>query len=112
MGEELLMLWTNGDPVTSEKMVCMYGHNALLKGWWDKVTIIIWGAPAQLVAENETIQQKLQEMLKDGVHLTARKACTDQLGLTETIEKMGIEVKYWGQPLTDLLKQKKKLLSI
>jgi hypothetical protein len=112
MGDELYILWTNADPITSEKMICMYGHNAVKNGWWAEVTIIIWGAPAQLVAKDKTIQTLLQKMLKDGVHISACKACTDQLGLTEIIEDLGIEVKYWGQPLTDLLKQNKKLLTI
>lgn len=112
MSDELYILWTNADPITSEKMICMYGHNAVKNGWWDEVTIIIWGAPAQLVADDEKIQLRLQQMLKDGVHISACKACTDQLGLTEKIETLGIEVKYWGQPLTELLKQNKKLLTI
>lgn len=112
MSDDLYILWTNGDPITSEKMICMYGHNAIKQGWWERVTIIIWGAPAKLVAENEEIRQRLVEMMKDGVHITACKACSDQLGVTETIEKLGIEVKYWGQPLTDLLKQNKYLLTI
>lgn len=112
MSDELYILWTNADPITSEKMICMYGHNAVKNGWWDEVTIIIWGAPAQLVAKDENIQMLLQKMLKDGVHISACKACTDQLGLTEMIEALGIEVKYWGQPLTEILKQNKKLLTI
>jgi hypothetical protein len=44
----LYILWTNGDPVTAEKMVFMYGINSLLKQWWEKVTLIIWGAPTKL----------------------------------------------------------------
>ena len=112
MSDELYILWTNADPITSEKMICMYGHNAMKNGWWSQVTIIIWGATAHLVADDETIQLRLQEMLKDGVHISACKACTDQLGVTERIESLGIEVKYWGQPLTEILKQNKKLLTI
>jgi len=42
--EHLYILWTNGDPVTAEKMVLMYGLNSLKHDWWKKVTIIVWGA--------------------------------------------------------------------
>ncbi|MGB3210221.1 MAG: hypothetical protein WBB19_05905 [Desulforhopalus sp.] len=112
MSDELYILWTNADLITSEKMVCMYGHNAIKNGWWGEVTIIIWGAPAQLVAENKDLQIQLQEMLKDGVHISACKACTEQLGVTEMIKALGIEVKYWGQPLTEILKHNKKLLTV
>ena len=65
----LYVLWTNDNPVTAEKMVFMYTINALIHGWWEKVTVIVWGATARLVSENQDI-----------------------------------EVIYWGEPLTQLLK--------
>ncbi|MCP3953978.1 MAG: DsrE family protein, partial [Desulfobacterales bacterium] len=40
------------------------------------------------------------------------KACADQLGVTETLEGLGIEVIYWGVPLTELLKNNEKLITI
>jgi hypothetical protein len=114
MGEKdhLYVLWTNGDPVTAEKMVFMYGVNSRLRGWWDKVTLIIWGTPAKLSAENPEIQSKIREALDAGVHVTACKACADQLGVTDILEKMDVEVKYWGEPLTGILKSGETLLTI
>jgi hypothetical protein len=114
MGEKnhLNILWTNGDPITAEKMVFMYAVNSLRKGWWEKVTVIIWGAPTKLSAESTEIQGEIRKALDAGVHLTACKACADQLGVTETLEKMNIEVKYWGEPLTTILKNGETLLTI
>jgi len=108
----LYILWTNGDPVTSDKMVFMYGINALKKGWWEKVTIIVWGAPAVLATENESIQGKIKAARKAGVYLTACKACADQLGVSSQLGDLGIEVQYTGQLLTDILKGDEKLLTI
>ena len=108
----LYVLWTNADPITAEKMVFMYTMNSLLKNWWEKVTLIIWGAPAKLVSEDINIQKKVKEALDAGVHITACKACADQLGVTETLEKLKIEVKYWGIPLTEVLKNNEQLLTI
>ena len=110
--DHLYILWTNGDPLTALKMVFMYGVNSLVKGWWGKVTLIIWGAPAKLSAENTEIKGKIKAALDAGVHITACKACADQLGVTETLEKMNIEVKYWGEPLTKILKSGETLLTI
>jgi len=76
------------------------------------VTVIIWGAPAKLSAENTEIQGKIKEALEAGVHVTACKACADQLGVTETLEKMNVEVKYWGEPLTKILKNGETLLTV
>lgn len=109
---ELYVLWTSGDPVTAEKMVFMYTINALLQGWWEKVTLIVWGAPARLVSEDAGIRKLVARARETGVHITACKACADQLGVTEALQEQGIEVKYWGEPLTELLKNGKTLLSV
>ena len=90
----------------------MYTMNSLLKGWWEKVTLIVWGAPARLVSENADIQKKIREALDCGVHITACKACADQLGVSDDLVRLGIEVKYWGVPLTALLKNGETILTI
>ena len=108
----LYVLWTNDDLITAEKMVFMYTINSLKKGWWQEVTLIIWGATAKLVAGNHIIQTLIKQAEEAGVHLTACKACADQLGVTETLEKMNIEVIYWGEPLTRILKAEEALITI
>lgn len=110
--EHLYMLWTNGNRVTAEKMVFMYAINSLIKGWWGKVTLIIWGDPARLVRDEPDIREKIKEAIEAGVHVTACKACADQLGATEVLEALDVEVKYWGEPLTELLKNGETLLSV
>jgi hypothetical protein len=108
----LYVLWTNDNLITAEKMVFMYTVNSLIHGWWEDVTLIVWGATAKLVSEDANIQKKIKEALDAGVHITACKACADQLGVTEVLEKLQIEVKYWGVPLTEILKNNEKLLTI
>jgi hypothetical protein len=68
--------------------------------------------PAKLSAENTQIQEKIRKAQDAGVHVTACKACADQLGVTEILEKMNVEVKYWGEPLTKILKSGETLLTI
>ena len=108
----LYVLWTNADPITAEKMVFMYTVNSLRHGWWEKVTLIIWGAPTKMVSENAAIQKKIKEALDAGIHITACKACADQLGVTEALEKLKIKVEYYGVPLTEILKNNEKLLTV
>ncbi len=43
-------------------------------------------------------------MLRCGVEFVACKACADSYGVSEKLEALGIEVKYMGMPLTDMLK--------
>ena len=108
----LYVLWTNDNPITAEKMVFMYTTNAMVHGWWENVTLIVWGAPAKLVGENPAIQAKIREVQAAGVHVTACKACADQLGVSETLKALDIEVKYWGQPLSELLKNGERLITV
>jgi hypothetical protein len=51
-------------------------------------------------------------MMDDGVYVSACRACAERLNAAEALEKMGVDVKYWGQPLTDILKTGKNLLTV
>jgi hypothetical protein len=109
---KLYILWTNADPITSDKMVFMYGINCKLKEWWDEVTIIVWGATAKFMAENEYIQERIKQALHVGVRMIACKGCSDQLGVSDKLTAMGIEVAYIGGDLTDILKSDETLLTV
>ncbi|MGH0053674.1 MAG: DsrE family protein [Sphaerochaetaceae bacterium] len=110
--DTLYILWTNADIVTFDKMVAMYARNAMTHRWWSQVTVIIWGSTAKLAADSELVALKIREMLQVGVKISACKACSDSLGVTEQLEHMGIEVCYWGEGLTQILKSNDRLLTI
>ena len=108
----LHILWTNDNLHTSQFMVMMYATNGMLKFWWDGVTVIIWGATAKLVAENEVIQEQLKIAQHAGVKFSACIACARQLGVIEKLEALGVEVIPWGEPLTHILKNGDALISV
>ena len=110
--QKLHILWTNADVLTSQFMVMMYAVNAKKNRWWDEVTVIIWGATAKLAAENNAIQQCVETAQNVGVEFSACEACARELGVTEKLRALNIEVKYWGKPLTELLKEGANLLTI
>ena len=112
MENEIYVLWTNGSEITAKKMIFMYTINSRLYGWWEKVTLIIWGNATQLVKENKELQSLVKEAIEHGVHVTACKKCADDLEATSILEKLGVEVIYWGEPLTKLLKENKKILTV
>ena len=110
--DHLYILWTSSDKDTFEEMVFMYAFNAKKHGWWENVTVVIWGASARLAGNDEVVQLKIKELIKGGVKVEACKACADDLGVSATLEELGVEVKYWGQPLTKVLKSDAKLITI
>lgn len=109
---KLNILWTTTNRDTITNMIAMYSKHALKVGWWKEINIIIWGGSAKLVGENADVQSEVLEMIKQGIYVQACRACADQYGAAETLEKLGISVEYMGEPLTNLLKQDEKLLTL
>jgi hypothetical protein len=109
--DHLLIVWTSGDPDVAHKMVFMYAFNAQKNGWWDQVTLLVWGPSAKLSSEDKYIQESLKNMKEQGVELLACKGCADQYGVSAKLEELGIEVKYTGTYLTDFIKSDKKVIT-
>jgi hypothetical protein len=109
---KLLILWTNAQEETVHNMVFMYSVNARLHGWWDEVTLLIWGAPASLSAEDAEVQKDIARAREAGVRVIACKACAERLGVVDALKKQDVEVFYTGEFLTDWLKSGDKLLTI
>lgn len=109
--DHLLIVWTSGDPDVAHKMVFMYAFNAQKNGWWDQVTLLVWGPSAKLSSEDQEIQASLKRMKDQGVELLACKGCADQYGVSSKLEDLGIEVKYTGTYLTDFIKSGNKVIS-
>jgi hypothetical protein len=101
---KLAVIWSSADPEVAKTMVFMYSHNACKYSWWEYVTLVVWGPSARLLAENESLQRAVKKMQEDGVELLACKACSDMLKVSEKLRDLGIDVKYMGEPLTEMLK--------
>lgn len=101
---KLMVLWTSGDREVALKMVFMYTFNAKKRGWWDQIRFVVWGPSSKLLSEDKELQKGIKDMLEAGVEVQACKACADQYGVSDKLTALGIEVKYMGVPLTDMLK--------
>lgn len=109
--DKLVIVWTSDDPYLAERMVLMYAHAAKSNGWFNEVTLIIWGPSAKMVSENLKIQKKLKAMQKDGVEIQACIACASAYDVVEDLKNLDFEVKGMGKPLTDYLKSDAKVLT-
>jgi len=103
--DTLVVMWTSGDADVAEKACLMYAHAAKRNKWFKEVILIIWGPSQRTLVENMDLQEKLNAMAADGVILEACIACSDRLGVTGDLIKLGIDVKGMGIPLTGYLKQ-------
>ncbi|RNC29867.1 MAG: hypothetical protein AWM53_00085 [Candidatus Dichloromethanomonas elyunquensis] len=111
MNDKLVIIWTSADREVALKMVFMYGLNAKVKGWWEDVTLIVWGPSSRLLSEDEELQEYIGNMKDSGVELLACRACADQYGVTGNLERLGVNVIPMGQPLTEYLKNDIKIMT-
>jgi hypothetical protein len=111
MAEKLVVLWTSGDPEVAEHMVFMYTLNAKRRGWFDEVTLIVWGPSAGLLARDEELRRQVSEMKSEGVRLEACLRCAENYGVVEKLQELGIEVKLMGVPLSDYLKAEHRVIT-
>jgi hypothetical protein len=107
----LTIIWSSPDRGVAETMVFMYATNARLEGWWDDVTVLIWGPSARLAARDLKIQEHMAHMKAAGVKITACKQCADDYGVAAALEEHGVEVFYAGTYLTDLIKNGEKFIT-
>ena len=110
--DKLNILWTTDNKNTIQHMLVMYATNSRLNGWWQEVNLIIWGASAKLVGTDSQIQAEVLEMLNHGITIEACKACCDNLGVTDKLTELGINVRYMGEALTAYIKSGEKVLTI
>ena len=111
MSDKLAVLWTSADRDVALKMVFMYTYNAKMYEWWNDIELIIWGPSSKLLANDPELQNYIKKMLEVDVKVVACKACSNSYGVTEDLEALGIETKYMGKPLTEILKSDTKLIT-
>lgn len=109
--DHLLIVWSSGDPEVAHKMVFMYAFNAKKKGWWEQVTLLVWGPSAKISSEDKDIQASIKRLQDQGIELLACKACADLYGVSSKLETLGIEVRFTGTYLTDFIKSGKSIIT-
>ena len=108
--DRLAVLWTSGDPDVAHRVAFMYAHNAKKVGWFDDVTLIVWGPSQRILVGDKELQAKIKAMQEDGVVVEACIACAMEYGIVDQLKALGITVRGMGVPLTNYLKSDWKVL--
>lgn len=96
------IVWTSGDPDVAHRMVLMYCSASHKSRWFDEHQLIVWGPSARLLAGDKDLQQKVKQLVADGVDVKACIVCASSYGVTADLKKLGIDVKPMGRPLANL----------
>jgi hypothetical protein len=107
----LAVLWTSGDSEVAHNVTFMYAHNAKRAGWFDEVTLIIWGPSQRNLVGDKKLQDEIKAMQKDGVVVEACISCAMKYGVVEELKALGITVRGMGVPLTNYLKEGWKVIT-
>jgi hypothetical protein len=110
-GSELAVIWSSSNPDVAKTTVFMYTLNAKCRDWWDTVHLVIWGPSAKLLATDPALQSKVKDMIDAGVDVCACRENADTYGVADKLEKLGVDVRYMGEPVTEMLKSGAKLIT-
>jgi len=102
--DKLLIVWKTDNETDIHNFVVPYAYNAKKQQWFDQVDVLIWGASQEIVASTPLIQQRVLNLVKNEINVYACKMCADNLGVSETLEKLGVHVQYTGDFLSEKLK--------
>jgi len=111
MQDKLLIVWSSEEKEVATKLILLYGSVMLERKYWDEATIMLWGPSARLLAQDIELQEKVKIVQKTGVKFNACVVCTDDYGVSESLEKMGIELIHTGELLTKSLKDGTKVIT-
>ncbi|MBN2436569.1 MAG: DsrE family protein [Spirochaetes bacterium] len=109
--EKLVVIWSSADREVALKMAFMYTINSKKYGWWEDITLVVWGPSAKLLSEDKELQDNIEHMLSLGITVKACKMCADSYGVSSQLEDLGITVKLMSE-LTDYLKEGRKILTL
>lgn len=111
--DKLVVVWTSGDRDVALKMVFMYTYNASTTrfGWWQDITLVVWGPSAKLLSEDPKLQEYVGKMKTAGIRLEACKACADMYEVSDSLRELGVDVKYMGDVLTGYVKEGRHVLT-
>lgn len=109
--DKILIFVTSGDKEVITKVALPYAGFSKKQGWWENSRFLIWGPSAKLFAEDEELMEALKQLKEGGIELQACKWCADQYGVSDKLTELGVDVKYMGQPLTEMLKSGWKVLT-
>ncbi len=110
--DKLVILWSGKDRGVALQMIFPYALNSKKYDWWDEVNLIVWGSSAELLSADEEMREEIVKLKDSGVVLEACKACADNLGVTEELEDLGIDVYYIGEQFTEYLKEGRTILTL
>lgn len=82
----------------------MYALNALKYGWMEDVKIILFGPAQDLLLDDEKFRELIQEYQEIEENVVACKFISDRDEKGKELDKLGIQVEYVGEMISNYIK--------
>ena len=92
-------------------MVLLYGSVILPREYWDEAHLMIWGPSARVLAEDTSLQEMLKTVQQSGVKTSACVVCSDDYGVSEKLQALGVETVHTGEFMTHALQNDWKVIT-
>ena len=102
MSSKLLVIVATSDKEKAQTAL-MYAKNAMKRGWLDDVKVVYFGPSEKMIVEDPILSDQAQDIAEAGGSI-ACKYISDRDGVSEKIEKLGVQVEYVGNIVSDLIK--------
>ena len=104
MKENLLIIISTDNIESVKKFPLLYSSVALERNYFKVLHVMFWGASIQLLKENKSIQNLVQDIAKTGVEFSSCIVCSDEYGATAILESIGVTCNHTGELMTKALK--------
>ena len=108
--DKLNILWTSDNENTAINMIHMYTTTAKKNGFFEDITVIIWGGSNELIKKSPKVREAIVDMINKGINVKACLSCAKNMGTEKIIESLGVKLEYMGEPLTKIIKDNNEYL--
>ena len=102
MSSKIVVIITSSDKEVIQTAL-IYARNTLKFNWLDDVKTILFGPAEQVIANDPELAQEMKEICSTGEAI-ACKFISDNEGTSTTLAKLGVQIKYVGTIIADLIK--------
>jgi hypothetical protein len=102
MNDKILVIISTSD-AGKARTGAMYALNALKHGWMDEVTIVFFGPAQDLLLVDEELQNRVKEYQEIEESVVACKFISDRDEKSEQLSKLGIQVEYVGEMISNYI---------
>ncbi len=104
MSNKLFIILASADKDVALEMALFYPYTLAKEKYMDEVKVILFGPSEKLAARDKDVQKRIKKLQEVGVAVSACKYCSDRMGVSDKLEKLGITVEYVSEKTAQLIK--------